>query len=73
MTQGVGNSVGFLNVFETRVKYIFSQDLHSRVENSSRARFYVTFAKDDVLPKLVISSYFVDYKIKTKSGDGNQV
>ena len=43
LAQGIGNSADFLNVFRTRVKDIFTQDWHSRIENSSRARFYVTF------------------------------
>ena len=44
LAQGVGNSGGFLNIFKTRVKDIFTQDWHSRIENSPRARFYVTHA-----------------------------
>lgn len=42
--QGVGNLNNFLNVFRVRAKDIFMQNWHSRLENSSRARFYVSIA-----------------------------
>ena len=41
--QGVGNITNFLAVFKIRVKDIFIQDWHSRLENSLKARFYSTF------------------------------
>ena len=44
LAQGVGNITNFLTVFKIRVKDIFIQDWHSRLENLSRARFYSTFA-----------------------------
>ena len=34
----------FVEMFKTRVKDIFMQDLHARLETSTRARFYNTFA-----------------------------
>ena len=33
-----------MNVFKVRVKDIFMQDWHSRLDNSSRARFYVSIS-----------------------------
>ena len=42
--QGVGNENAFLNIFKQRIKDIFTQDWHSRLENSTRARCYLTFA-----------------------------
>ena len=60
LAQGIGNSGGFLNIFKTRVKDIFIQDLHSRIENSSRARFYITFAnfkRQDYLDCLKVDKF----------------
>ena len=42
--QGVGNEHRFIEMFKTRVKDIFMQDWHARLETSIRARFYNTFA-----------------------------
>ena len=42
--QGVGNINKFLHTFRTRVKDIFIQDWHARLENSTRARFYINIA-----------------------------
>ena len=37
ISQGVGNfNIFFLNLFKVRVKDIFMQDWHSRLDNSSR-------------------------------------
>ena len=45
VAQDVGNEHTFLDVtFKTRVKDIFMQGWHSRLETSTRARFYSTFA-----------------------------
>ena len=43
-TQGVGNVKPFLNIFKQRVRDVFTQDWHSRLENSTRARCFLTFA-----------------------------
>ena len=37
--QGIGNIRNFLAIFKIRVKDIYIQDWHSRLENSTRARF----------------------------------
>ena len=42
--QGVGNIKAFLNIFKQRIKDVFTQEWHSRLENSTRARCYLTFA-----------------------------
>ena len=42
--QGVGNINNFLNTFKTRVKDIFIQDWHARLEASTRARCYINIA-----------------------------
>ena len=44
LAQSVGNITKFLTIFKTRVRDTFIQDWHSRLQDSSRARFYVTFA-----------------------------
>ena len=44
-SQGVGNEMLFLAHFKTRVNDIFMQEWHSRLEASTRARFYITIAK----------------------------
>lgn len=38
--QGVGDMKIFMQVFKQRIKDVFIQDWHSRLENSTRARFY---------------------------------
>ena len=43
--QGIGNISNFLMIFKTRVKDIYIQDWHSRLENSTRARFYINIAQ----------------------------
>ena len=42
--QGVGNISNFLYIFKTRVREIYIQDWNSRLENSTRARFYINIA-----------------------------
>ncbi|MCG8046921.1 MAG: reverse transcriptase family protein [Candidatus Thiodiazotropha taylori] len=42
--QGVGNTETFLSLFKVRIKDIFMQEWHARIETSTRARFYSTFA-----------------------------
>ena len=42
--QGVGNKNAFINIFKQRIKDVFTQDWHTRLENSTRARCYLTFA-----------------------------
>ncbi|MCG8045176.1 MAG: reverse transcriptase family protein [Candidatus Thiodiazotropha taylori] len=44
LAQGVGDTEFFLITFKRRTKDIFMQNWHSRIEESSRARFYITFA-----------------------------
>ena len=41
----MGNIGNFLYTFQTRVKDIYVQDGHARLENSTRARFYINVAK----------------------------
>ena len=71
LAQGVRNSGDFLNVFKTRVKDIFTQDWHSRIENLSRARFYVTFAnfkRQDYLDCLKVNTFrkcFSRYRVSS--------
>ena len=43
-SQGVGNIQMFLNIFKQRMRDVFTQDWHSRLQNSTRARCYLTFA-----------------------------
>ena len=43
--QGIGNIRNFLSIFKLRVKDVYVQDWHSRLENSTRARFYINVAK----------------------------
>ena len=43
--QGTGDISNFLAIFKIRVKDIYIQDWHSRLENSSRARFYINIAQ----------------------------
>ena len=38
--QGVGDIKIFMEVFKQRIKDVFIQDWHSRLENSTRTRFY---------------------------------
>ena len=42
---GWGNTGNFLYIFKTRVKDIYVQDWHFRLENSTRARCYINVAK----------------------------
>lgn len=44
LAQGVGNEQLFLEVLKIRVKDIFMQEWHSRLEASTRARFYYVIA-----------------------------
>ena len=44
LSQGVENSNSFLQIFKQRVMDIFIQEWHERLENSTRARFYVNIA-----------------------------
>ena len=41
---GAGNEKSFLAEFKKRANDIFLQDWHSRLEESTRARFYITVA-----------------------------
>ena len=41
LAQGVGSVAGFINVFKIRVRDVFIQEWHARLENSTRARFYM--------------------------------
>ena len=43
-SQGVGNIETFLSVCKQRVRDVFTQNWHSRLENSTRARCYITLA-----------------------------
>ena len=43
-TQGVGNENAFLKIFKQRITDNFTSNWHSRLENSTRARSYLTFA-----------------------------
>ena len=52
LQQGVGNDNLFISVFQQHVKDIFVQDWHSRLENSSRAVFYITFCNFEFQPYL---------------------
>ena len=45
VAQGVENEQAFLVEFKTRLNNIFMQDWHSRLEASTRAMFYNTFAQ----------------------------
>ena len=40
VAQGVGNINTFIKILKIRVKDIFMQEWHSRLDNSTRARFY---------------------------------
>ena len=40
----MGNVKAFLNIFKQRVRDVFTQDWHSRLENSTKARRFLTFA-----------------------------
>ena len=42
--QGVGNIGVFMNIFKQRVRDIFIQNWHERLEKSTRARCYLAFA-----------------------------
>ena len=76
--QGVGNEQRFVEKFKTRVKDIFMQDWHARLETSNRARFYNAFANcryqncpDDInvemfrtsLSKLRLSSHRLEVEV----------
>ena len=43
-SQGVGNENAFLKIFKQRITDNFTQNWHSRLGNSTRARSYLTFA-----------------------------
>lgn len=58
--QGVGNIEAFLKTFRQRVRDIYTQNWHSRLENSTRARCYLSFANfhyQTYLDKLNIAKY----------------
>ncbi|MCG8046233.1 MAG: reverse transcriptase family protein, partial [Candidatus Thiodiazotropha endolucinida] len=58
--QGVGNISAFLKQFKQRVRDIFVQEWHSRLETSSRARCYITFSNfqyKTYLSELKINKY----------------
>ena len=41
-TQGVGNIEFVLTIFKQRVRDVFAQDWHTRLENATPARCYIT-------------------------------
>ena len=42
--QGVGNVNVLMNIFKQRIKDVFTQQWHARLENFTSARCYLTFA-----------------------------
>ena len=52
LQQGVGNYNNFISVFKQRLSDVFIQNLHSRIEESSRAVFHRTFATFQFQPYL---------------------
>ena len=42
--QGFCNVNAFMNIFKQRIKDVFTQQWHARLENSTRARCYLTCA-----------------------------
>lgn len=42
LAQGVGTIAGFINVFNIRVRDVFIQDWHARLEHSTRASLYIS-------------------------------
>ena len=60
LAQGVGSVAGFINVFKIRVRDVFMQEWHARLENSTRARFYMyisNFKHQIYLDSLQIDKY----------------
>ena len=60
LQQGVGNYNNFIYVFKQRLSDVFIQNWHSRIEESSRAVFYRTFATFQFQPyldKVNVSKY----------------
>ena len=43
-SQGVGNENLFLGIFKQRVRDVFTKDWHSRLEDSTKARCFITFS-----------------------------
>ena len=44
VSQGVENPNSFLQCFKQKIRDVFEQDWHARLENSTRARFYINIA-----------------------------
>ena len=44
VSQGVENPNSFLQIFKQKIRDVFEQDWHARLENSTRARFYINIA-----------------------------
>ena len=76
--QRVGNIEVFLRIFKVRLKDMFMHDWHSRLEESTRARLYITIAKFEYniyldiltvekfrknLSKLKLSSHRLEVKV----------
>ena len=60
LQQGVGNYNNFISVFNQRLSDVFIQNWHSRIEESSRAVFYRSFATFQFQPyldKVNVSKY----------------
>ena len=65
--QGVGNIGNFLCTFKIRVKGIYVQDWHARLENSTRARFYINVAKFQ-FQKYPVPGFIKNRKVQKKLG-----
>ena len=61
----MGNENAFLKIFKQRITDNFTQNWHSRLENSTRARSYLTFANFQYQKYLDILS-IVKYRKKLK-------
>ena len=60
LQQGVGNYNNFISMFKQRLSDVFIQNWHSRIEQSSRAVFYMSFATFQFQPylgKVNVSKY----------------
>ena len=61
-TQSVGNETQFLSLLKQRITDVFKQDWTSRINNSSRARFFrvfATFEFSDYLKNVNIKKYMI--------------
>ena len=62
--QGVGNFNNFISVFKQRLSDTFIQNWHSRIENSSRAlcyRSFATFQSQPYLDNVNVSKYLTAF------------